>query len=55
VDLPLRSKLLGHKWIFKRKMKIDGIIDKYKAKLVVKVLDNKKMLTILTYIHPYQE
>ena len=29
VDLPLGSKPLGCKWIFKRKMKTDGSIDKY--------------------------
>lgn len=36
VDLPPRCKPLGYKWIFKRKMKADGSIDKYKAGLVVK-------------------
>ena len=36
VDLPPGSKPLGYKWIFKRKMKTDGSIDKYKARLVVK-------------------
>ena len=36
VDLPPGSKPLGYKWIFKRKMKVDGSIDKYKARLVVK-------------------
>ncbi|XP_055824810.1 uncharacterized protein LOC129893325 [Solanum dulcamara] len=35
VDLPLRNKPLGSKWIFKR-MKADGTIDKYKERLVVK-------------------
>ncbi|KAF3613949.1 hypothetical protein FXO38_35947 [Capsicum annuum] len=34
VDLPPRNKPLGSKWIFKRKMKADGTIDKYKARLV---------------------
>ena len=33
---PLDCKPLGFKWIFKRKMKADGFIDKYKAKLVIK-------------------
>ena len=32
VDLPSRCKSLGYKWIFKRKMKTDGTIDKYKSK-----------------------
>ena len=36
VDLPPGSEPLGHKWIFKRKMKTDGTIDKYKARLVIK-------------------
>jgi len=36
VDLPLETKPLDHKWIFKRKMKDDGFINKYKTKPVVK-------------------
>ncbi|KAH9736282.1 hypothetical protein KPL71_018042 [Citrus sinensis] len=36
VYLPLGCKPLGYKWIFKRKMKADGSIDKYKARLVIK-------------------
>ena len=36
VDLSPGKKPLGSKWIFKRKMKADDIIDKYKARLVVK-------------------
>ncbi|KAH9751211.1 hypothetical protein KPL71_014192 [Citrus sinensis] len=36
VDLPPGCKPLGYKWIFKRKMKPDGSIDKYKARLVIK-------------------
>ncbi|KAH9670173.1 hypothetical protein KPL70_016878 [Citrus sinensis] len=36
VDLPSGCKPLGYKWIFKRKMKADGSIDKYKARLVIK-------------------
>ena len=36
MDLPSGTKPLGYKWIFKRKMKADGSIDKYKARLVVK-------------------
>ena len=36
VDLPPGCKSLGYKWIFKRKMKADGSIDKYKARLVIK-------------------
>ena len=36
VDLPPGSKPLGCKWIFKRKMKTNGSIDKNKARLVAK-------------------
>ncbi|GJS95341.1 hypothetical protein Tco_0802309 [Tanacetum coccineum] len=33
-DLPSGCKHLGCKWIFKRKMKFDGTIDKFKARLL---------------------
>ena len=36
VDLPSGCKPLSSKWIFKRKRKVDGSIDKYKARLVIK-------------------
>jgi len=36
VDLPPGCKHLCSKWIFNRKMKADGTIDKYKAKLIIK-------------------
>ena len=36
VNLPPAIKPLGYKWIFKRKMKADGSIGKYKVRLVVK-------------------
>ncbi|KAH7864181.1 hypothetical protein Vadar_026696 [Vaccinium darrowii] len=44
VDLPPGSKPLGYKWIFKRKMKADGSIDKYKARLVIKGYRQKEGL-----------
>ncbi|TLX69534.1 hypothetical protein E9993_22935, partial [Labilibacter sediminis] len=44
VDLPPGSKPLGYRWIFKRKMKADGSIDKYKARLVVKGYRQKEGL-----------
>ena len=44
VDLPPGNKPLGSKWIFKRKMKDDGTIDKYKARLVVKDFRQKEGL-----------
>ncbi|GJX91293.1 calcineurin B-like protein 4 [Tanacetum coccineum] len=36
VGLLSGCKPLGYKWIFKKKMKADGTIDKYKARLVIK-------------------
>nr|GFD22576.1 calcineurin B-like protein 4 [Tanacetum cinerariifolium] len=36
VDLHPGCKPLGYKWIFKKKIKADGTIDKYKARLVIK-------------------
>ena len=36
VDLPPGCKPLSSKWIFKRKQKVDGSIDKYKARFVIK-------------------
>ena len=44
VDLLLGSKPLACKWIFKKKMKADGSIDKYKARLVVKGYNQKEGL-----------
>ncbi|KAF3638365.1 putative phosphoserine aminotransferase, chloroplastic-like [Capsicum annuum] len=44
VDLPPGNKSLGSKWIFKRKIKTDRTIDKYKARLVVKGFKQKKGL-----------
>ena len=44
MDLPLRSKPLGYKWIFKNKMKADGSIGKYKARLVIKGYKQKEGL-----------
>ena len=42
VDLPPGSKPLGYKWIFKKKMKADESIDKYKARLVIKGYKQKE-------------
>ncbi|KAL0301466.1 UNVERIFIED_CONTAM: Retrovirus-related Pol polyprotein from transposon TNT 1-94 [Sesamum radiatum] len=35
VDLPPGCKPLGCKWIFKKNMKVDGTIEKFKARLVI--------------------
>nr|GEV43768.1 zinc finger, CCHC-type [Tanacetum cinerariifolium] len=41
-DLPPRCKALGCKWIPKWKMKVDGSIDKYKARLVIQGFRQKE-------------
>ena len=44
VDLPPGSKPLGYKWIFKKKMKADGSINKYKVRRVIKGYKQKEGL-----------
>ena len=44
VDLPPDNKPIGYKWIFKRKLKPDGTIDKYKVLLVAKGYRQKEGL-----------
>ncbi|GJY76947.1 zinc finger, CCHC-type containing protein [Tanacetum coccineum] len=41
VDLPPGYKPLGCKWIFKRKLKVDGTIEKFKARLVIQCFKRK--------------
>ncbi|GKE12452.1 zinc finger, CCHC-type containing protein [Tanacetum coccineum] len=41
-NLPRGCKPLGYKWIFKRKMKVDGTIDKFKARLVIQGFRQKE-------------
>ncbi|GJT27305.1 zinc finger, CCHC-type containing protein [Tanacetum coccineum] len=41
VDLPPGCKPLGCKWIFKRKMKVDRTIEKFKARLVIQGFKQK--------------
>ncbi|GJY15647.1 zinc finger, CCHC-type containing protein [Tanacetum coccineum] len=43
-DLPPGCKPLGCKWIFKRKMKVDGTIDKFKARLVIQGFRQKEWI-----------
>ncbi|KAL0285846.1 UNVERIFIED_CONTAM: Retrovirus-related Pol polyprotein from transposon RE2 [Sesamum angustifolium] len=42
VDLPLGCITIGCKWIFKKELKPDGTVDKFKAKLVAKGFKQKE-------------
>ena len=42
VDLPPSAKTISCKWIFKRKLKQDGFIEKYKVHLVAKRFKQRK-------------
>ncbi|GJT62680.1 zinc finger, CCHC-type containing protein [Tanacetum coccineum] len=43
-DLPTGCKHVGCKWIFKRKIKVDGTIDKFKARLVIQGFRQKERI-----------
>ncbi|GKB71168.1 zinc finger, CCHC-type containing protein [Tanacetum coccineum] len=43
-DLPPGCKPLGCKWIFKRKRKVDGTIEKFKARLVIQGFKQKSRI-----------
>ncbi|KAL0373638.1 UNVERIFIED_CONTAM: Retrovirus-related Pol polyprotein from transposon TNT 1-94 [Sesamum radiatum] len=42
VDLPLGCTTIGCKWVFKKKLKLDGTVNKFKAKLVAKDFQQKE-------------
>ncbi|KAG8502689.1 hypothetical protein CXB51_000482 [Gossypium anomalum] len=44
IDLPPGSKPIGYKWIFKKKMKVDGTIQKFKARFVAKGFTQKQCI-----------
>ena len=50
MDLPQGCKPLSSKWVFKRKQKVDGSIDKYKARLVIQ---SYKQIEGLDYFDTY--
>ncbi|GKC14326.1 zinc finger, CCHC-type containing protein, partial [Tanacetum coccineum] len=44
IDDEIGCKPLGCRWIFKRKMKVDGTIDKFKARLVIQGFKQKERI-----------
>ena len=52
VNLPLGNKPIGCKWIFKRKLRIDGTIDKYKTRLVAKGYQQNESLDLFDTYSP---
>nr|GFB20766.1 zinc finger, CCHC-type [Tanacetum cinerariifolium] len=51
-DLPPGCKALGCKWILKRKMKVDGSIDKYKARMVIQGFRQKEGIEFINTYAP---
>ncbi|GJY81814.1 zinc finger, CCHC-type containing protein [Tanacetum coccineum] len=51
-DLPPGCRPLGCKWIFKRKLKVDGTVEKFKARLVIQGFKQKSGIDYFdTYAH----
>ncbi|KAK1626503.1 hypothetical protein QYE76_000818 [Lolium multiflorum] len=50
-DRPYGCKPIGCKWVFKKKLRSDGTIEKYKARLVAKGYTQKKAKTSLIHTH----
>ncbi|GJZ58723.1 retrotransposon protein, putative, ty1-copia subclass [Tanacetum coccineum] len=48
VNLPPNGKTIGRKWLFKKKIDMDGVVHTYNARLVVKVFTQ-------TYEDDYEE
>jgi len=51
VDLPLGSKPIGCKWVFRIKHNIDNSIQCFKARLVAQGFTQKEVLIILIHMH----
>ena len=41
VELPKDRKVLGSKWVYKRKVKADGSVERFKSRLVAQGLSQK--------------
>ncbi|MCO5602157.1 hypothetical protein L7F22_056285 [Adiantum nelumboides] len=54
VDLPIGKKPIGTKWICKVKMKPDGTIDRYKARLVAESFGQQKGTVAIAAHHGWK-
>ena len=52
VDLPPSCKTIGCKWVLKKKLKPNGSIDQFKARLVAKCFKQKVDLDFFDTISP---
>ena len=52
VNLPLGCKTISCKWVFRKKLKPDGSIDKFKARLVAKAFKQKVDLDFFDTFSP---
>ena len=50
-DLPKERKTIGSKWIFKKKIGGDGLIETFKAHFVAKDFHKSKALTLINLLH----
>ena len=55
IDLPPHCKAIDYKWVLRKKLKPDGSVDKYKARLVAKDFKQGKMYTFFTHSPQYIE
>ena len=52
IDFPNDRQAIENEWIFKKKTDADGNVTVYKARLVRKVFDKSKELTMMRLSHP---
>ena len=52
-QLPKNKVSIGCKWLYKTKFNANGSIDKYKARLVQKVIHNKNKVIMKTLLYQY--